>query len=286
MSPFSDIAQSLPAPFRPFALRFTAVESIRPTASLSNSLVSSRIASLAARSSMLFSCEKRLSDVVHINNDLSGIRVKSGDTNAEMLGPGKYYNSQEEAERNGWKRKSFSKREPMSSPDHPRDRSMHYTSAVMYSTGLLSAPSSGGVIDSPGPGHYNVKYSSFDLPEPKASTPRGNSRPSSANNRSSFGTPGYSSLTILLTYLHLFTHRSGKTYTPTKGHTIPLSPRMSSRKTLVKYGLVIHGAELDSESPGPGHYHSPSAQSGLLKKSFNTRVTANSKSPMNSGKSR
>ena len=241
---------------------------------------------------MLFSCEKRFDkgDVVHINNDLSGIRVTSGDTSAEMLGPGKYYNSNEEAERNGWRRKSFSKREPMSSPNHPKDRSMHYTSAVMYSTGLLSAPSSGGVVDSPGPGHYNVNYSSFDLPESKATTPRGSSRPSSANNRSSFGTPGTSSFNnnhiFYLTYSFYLTYPTGKAYTPTKGHTIPLSPRMSSRKTLVKYGLVIHGAELDSESPGPGHYHSPSSQSGLLKKSFNTRVTANSKSPMNSAKSK
>ena len=100
---------------------------------------------------------------------------------------------------------------------------MHYTSAVMYSTGLLSAPSAGGVVDSPGPGHYNVNYSSFDLPES-----RGTHSPTHSLTHSLTYSLTHS-LTYSLTHLLIYSLTHSLTYSLTHSPTHSLTHSLTYR---------------------------------------------------------
>lgn len=82
------------------------------------------------------------------------------------VGPGVYFSTVDEDRRNGWKKHSFSKRQPMTpvkaaSPSQA-DRQEYYTASVLTSYGALAAPVSPSKRNNPGPGHYDGDiYSSF-----------------------------------------------------------------------------------------------------------------------------
>lgn len=81
------------------------------------------------------------------------------------VGPGAYFSTAEEDKRNGWKKHSFSVRQPMtpvkaSSPS--QDRQEYFSAGVLTSYGAIAAPVSPSKRSVPGPGHYDTDiYSSF-----------------------------------------------------------------------------------------------------------------------------
>ena len=79
----------------------------------------------------------------------------------EVIGPGSYFFNDVEEERNGWKKKSFSRREPMTPSTKERNnsilnRSDFYQQGVMTAYGAMAMPtSSPKARASPGPGYYD-----------------------------------------------------------------------------------------------------------------------------------
>jgi hypothetical protein len=100
---------------------------------------------------MMFGDEPRFSKtLVQSGNGTQGYRKHETD---EHVGPGSYFAAQNEESRGGWVPKTFSKRQPMSPHTRPTDRSFHYTSGVIVSTGL-ALPGSPLNRSTPGPGYY------------------------------------------------------------------------------------------------------------------------------------
>ena len=109
---------------------------------------------------MLFGDEKRFQKtyVAHsLDNRIHGVKAVATD---ECLGPGCYNND------NGWIKKSFSRRQPMTPPASQRNslfgRNDSFTTGVLTSYGTLSAPMSPrDVLGSPGPGYYEKTVFNF-----------------------------------------------------------------------------------------------------------------------------
>lgn len=194
---------------------------------------------------MIFSDEKRFTKDVTLHQGTDLAAYKGNSDTLLNLGPGSHYNAANESVRSGWKKKSFSKREPMERPSIEIDRSTHYTSGVLAASGLYTSPPSPGLRVSPGPGQYlGVTPSSSRLP--------------SSQDKSNHN----------ISYNQI--HNNTMNSTRTLATTLPQSPRMPPPNTLIQYGLVVHGtSDAKQMSPGVGQYHKPET---LLKKSFNTRV--------------
>lgn len=171
------------------------------------------------------------------------------------LGPGAYFTAANENLRGGWVKKTFSKRQPMSPGVGGADRSHHFQSGVMLSSGLgASVVGSPRARPSPGPGHYLGQQSSFSSSPPSLLQRQKelSSRPSSAGSVS-----GASRRGSLMS--------AG-------------SPRISANTTILRDGVLFHNggsAERDGGGIGPGYYAPVS--SSFLTKSFNARV--NKRSP-------
>lgn len=114
---------------------------------------------------MLFGDEKRFDKtyVAHsMDSRIHGVKASATD---ETVGPGSYFsNGLDRNERNGWIKKSFSRREPMTPPARYSvfGRNDSFTTGVLTSYGTLSAPKSPkDVLSSPGPGYYDRSVFSF-----------------------------------------------------------------------------------------------------------------------------
>jgi hypothetical protein len=195
---------------------------------------------------MLFASSDRFkgTPVTHPNGDLQAFRSDKEET--DHVGPGVYYNAKEDEVRGGWKKKSFSSREPMSRPNRQVDRSHHYTNGEMISFGI-ALPRSPEFIASPGPGHYGTSPLSSSLIKP------------SPNKK----------LNVTMTTNN--THASSSMQNTT--HLMGSTPRISPMNTVVRDGVLFVSTEHPSSLPGPGQYASPNAQSNLIKKSFNARAS-------------
>jgi hypothetical protein len=107
---------------------------------------------------MLFGDEKRFGKtLVNSSRDPQVLPIKPPSTE-QHLGPGSYFTNDQEDVRNGWKKKQFSKREPMTPTRSDLSifsRQDHYTHGVMTSYGAISVPVYSPKKDSPGPGAYD-----------------------------------------------------------------------------------------------------------------------------------
>lgn len=104
---------------------------------------------------MIFGDEPRFqkSAVAHpLDRQIHGFAKLETDAH---VGPGVYFSNGEEEKRNGWKSRSFSKREPMTPSKSPSSRNDHYTAGVVTSYGALASPLSPRERSYPGPGHYD-----------------------------------------------------------------------------------------------------------------------------------
>jgi len=156
------------------------------------------------------------------------------------VGPGVYFSTAEEDKRNGWKKNSFSTRQPMtpikaSSPS--QDRQEYYTASVLTAYGAIAAPVSPQKRNNPGPGHYDGDIFSSFSPSPLKRAQSAESfaslRPGSANKNS--------------------------------------APRFHHAPSLcMKDGIIFQSKENSTPTAGPGHY--PVARNDFLKKSHNIRV--------------
>ena len=81
------------------------------------------------------------------------------------MGPGSYLAEQFEERRSGWRRKSFSNRQPMEEPKNKSiSRSDYYLSGVLSPNGTMATPASPARSHSPGPGYYEGPHSVFSFP--------------------------------------------------------------------------------------------------------------------------
>jgi hypothetical protein len=114
---------------------------------------------------MLFGDDKRFGkSFVPTKKDTQVLGVQAVSTE-EVVGPGSYHNTSLEEQRNGWGRRSFSRRQPMTPPAKKPvfGRTDSFTAGgVVTSYGALSQPlSDKDIIDSPGPGYYSSSIFSF-----------------------------------------------------------------------------------------------------------------------------
>ncbi len=114
---------------------------------------------------MLFGDDKRFGkSFVPTKKDTQVLGVQAISTE-EVVGPGSYHNTGLEEQRNGWGRRSFSRRQPMTPPAKKPvfGRTDSFTAGgVVTSYGALSQPlSDKDIMDSPGPGYYSSSIFSF-----------------------------------------------------------------------------------------------------------------------------
>jgi len=198
---------------------------------------------------MLFNGAERFrgKTTTHPNGDLLVYRSDKEDT--DHVGPGVYWNSQEEERRNGWIKKRHTNREPMARPSREVDRSHHYTNGELIGIGMAIAGSP-DLQSSPGPGHYSPAITGTLLHK-------------SPNKK----------LNVTTTSAHNSSMQSAT-------HLMGTSPRLSPMKAVVRNGVYFASNEDPSSSPGPGHYLSPSSQSNLIKKSHNVRASPDHKAKL------
>lgn len=113
---------------------------------------------------MIFGDEPRFSKklVAHpVDGSICGITKSSTE---EHVGPGSYLAQQFEERRSGWRKQSFSNRQPMQEPKSPISRSDYYVSGVLSPNGTMAAPVSPARSKSPGPGYYEGPPSVFSFP--------------------------------------------------------------------------------------------------------------------------
>lgn len=108
---------------------------------------------------MLFGDEKRFAKpMTPSSKDGQVYATKVGNNTDKNIGPGCYFLSEADEQRNGWKKKSFSRREPMTPSTNERanrlSRSDFYTHGVMTSYGAMAIPTDSPKRASPGPGYY------------------------------------------------------------------------------------------------------------------------------------
>lgn len=109
---------------------------------------------------MLFGDEKRFKRNYSASKQDKQIHAATAPAADEMIGPGSYFSTNLDEQRNGWAKKSFSRRQPMTPPASQRHsvfgRNDSFTTGVLTSYGALSAPMSPkDVLNSPGPGYYD-----------------------------------------------------------------------------------------------------------------------------------
>jgi hypothetical protein len=112
---------------------------------------------------MLFNDEPRFSKTLVQNGATCGVTKSATEPH---VGPGSYLAEQFEEKRSGWKKQSFSIREPMQKPASAKDlsRSDYYITGVLSSNGTMAAPQSPARCQSPGPGYYEGPASIFSFP--------------------------------------------------------------------------------------------------------------------------
>ena len=211
---------------------------------------------------MIFADEARFTKhtVAACGDGLAAL-VKTVQTDVH-LGPGSYFTEAREAERGGWKRRSFSKREPFSPGSRIVDRNHHYTAGLLLPSGGIAvaavSPSAG--LSSPGPGHYigQKPFYSPNKSSSKTSLMGGDSTINSTHSRprSAGGSLGRSGM-------------SGSSSRPSLG-----SPRLAGPHAVVREGILFHSKPGTDSGVGPGYY-SP-VSSSFITKSFNARVNKNS----------
>lgn len=108
---------------------------------------------------MLFGDEKRFAKpMTPSSKDGQVYAIKVASNTDKNIGPGCYFFSEVDEQRNGWKKKSFSRREPMTPSTKERangsSRSDSYTHGVMTSYGAMAMPTESPKRASPGPGYY------------------------------------------------------------------------------------------------------------------------------------
>lgn len=108
---------------------------------------------------MLFGDEKRFSKpLTPTKRDGQVFAVKVSQNTDDHIGPGSYFFNDVEEQRNGWRKKSFSRREPMTPSSKEKanslNRSDFYTHGVMTSYGAMAMPTQSPKRPSPGPGYY------------------------------------------------------------------------------------------------------------------------------------
>eukprot|EP00601_Ochromonadales_sp_CCMP2298_P018735 CAMPEP_0173298788 /NCGR_PEP_ID=MMETSP1143-20121109/16291_1 /TAXON_ID=483371 /ORGANISM="non described non described, Strain CCMP2298" /LENGTH=250 /DNA_ID=CAMNT_0014238951 /DNA_START=157 /DNA_END=912 /DNA_ORIENTATION=- len=191
---------------------------------------------------MLFSDEPRFSSslVPAADGQIAG-HTKSP-TNPHV-GPGVYLSEQFEERRSGWKKQSFTHRQPMSGPT--ANRQDYYTSSVIAKNGTMSSPSRS---KSPGPGAYDNTPSIFSFPTDPHRT--------KDLNLSALGTSAV--------------HNQS-----TRNTTMCSTPRFAhSGSACLHSGVVFQSGSNDRSDLGPGSYAVPRDE--LLKRSYNVRVRSNS----------
>lgn len=103
---------------------------------------------------MMFSDEKRFANnLVSSKRDGQMMAVQKATTEAHV-GPGSYFAG---ARSDGWQKRSFSRREPMtpSKKSKELDRSDLYAHGVVTSYGAVAVPINSPKAMSPGPGYYD-----------------------------------------------------------------------------------------------------------------------------------
>lgn len=114
---------------------------------------------------MIFNDEPRFSkQLVQAPSDGSIIGMTKSSTE-DHVGPGTYLAQQFEERRSGWRKPSFSNRQPMEGPTSGKlTRSDYYTSGVISPNGTMATPVSPVRSHSPGPGYYEGPASVFSFP--------------------------------------------------------------------------------------------------------------------------
>jgi hypothetical protein len=125
---------------------------------------------------MMFGDEKRFKRTYTASSLDKRVHAVAAKSTDEMVGPGSYFATDLDQQRNGWARRSFSRRQPMTPPASQRysvfGRNDSYTTGVLTSYGALSAPMSPrDVMNSPGPGYYEKNV--FRFPDSPKSSPNG-----------------------------------------------------------------------------------------------------------------
>lgn len=190
---------------------------------------------------MLFGDEKRFSKpVTPSKKDGQVYAIRVGQNTDEHIGPGSYFFNDVEEERNGWKKKSFSRREPMTPSTKERNnsilnRSDFYQQGVMTAYGAMAMPtSSPKARASPGPGYYDGDI---------------------------LRSPSFKSL-----------HSPGSSYSLSGRGSASTTPRFAFDKSAVlKDGVLFVSRENNQKDIGPGQYAVP--LDTLRKSSFNVRAS-------------
>ena len=188
---------------------------------------------------MLFGDAGRDAKITSSRTGDIGAHTKGNRTESH-LGPGAYFTSHNENIRAGWVKRSFSTKQPMSPTfEGKKERYKSYTQSAMSKkgSGLLST---GGLDNTPGPGHYNT----YNEVMPLKRSPRAPFDPEQSSRLSPHG--GIS---------------SG-------------SPRVLHPTASLKNGVLFHGKAEEHATIGPGHYYNAMVDDKqLLKKSFNVRAS-------------
>lgn len=114
---------------------------------------------------MIFGDEPRFTKklVPHpVDGSIAGVTKAATE---DHVGPGSYLAQQFEEKRSGWRKPSFSNRQPMQEPKSSTiSRSDYYASAVLSPNGTMAMPMSPARSRSPGPGYYEAPPSIFSFP--------------------------------------------------------------------------------------------------------------------------
>lgn len=114
---------------------------------------------------MIFNDEPRFSKKLVAHPADGAICGVTKSATEEHVGPGSYLAEQFEERRSGWRRKSFSNRQPMEEPKNKSiSRSDYYVSGVLSPNGTMATPASPARSHSPGPGYYEGPHSVFSFP--------------------------------------------------------------------------------------------------------------------------
>jgi hypothetical protein len=122
---------------------------------------------------MIFGDEPRFSKKLVAHPADGSIVGVSKSSTEEHVGPGSYLAQQFEERRSGWRKPSFSNRQPMQEPKNKAlSRSDYYTSGVLSPNGTMATPASPNRSHSPGPGYYEGPPTIFSFPtDPHVSAP-------------------------------------------------------------------------------------------------------------------
>ena len=114
---------------------------------------------------MIFNDEPRFATKLVQHPTHSAITGVTKSATEAHVGPGTYLAHEFEERRRGWKKPSFSSREPMAKdPKSPLSRGDFYVSGVLAANGTMASPASPARAQSPGPGHYEGPKSVFSFP--------------------------------------------------------------------------------------------------------------------------